>query len=66
MNPQTAFELTDSAGIARFSYTGTNEGQDFVDATLSSLIDTATVTWTAPAGPPMIEIVSPADGSTIP
>jgi RHS repeat-associated protein/uncharacterized repeat protein (TIGR01451 family) len=53
VNPQTGFATTDSNGVAHFSYSGSNDGTDTVQAsatqgsvTVSS--DTATVGWITP------------------
>jgi RHS repeat-associated protein len=64
-NPQTAFAFTDDTGIATLRYVGSVEGLDTIDATVSNLIDTATVTWGAPTSGPSITILTPDPGAEI-
>ncbi|MGZ5445178.1 MAG: Ig-like domain-containing protein [Thermoanaerobaculia bacterium] len=48
-NPTTGSATTDAAGIATFTYTGTNAGTDTVQATSGTAVsNTATVHWIVP------------------
>lgn len=64
-NPQTAFAFTDNNGVATLRYVGTVSGLDTIDAAVSHLTDTATITWGAPVGGPSISILTPEDGTDI-
>jgi hypothetical protein len=46
MNPTTGFAFTETNGASQFCWTGTVTGQDTVKATVGTLSDTATKTWT--------------------
>ncbi len=48
VNPTTGFDNTDAAGQAHFCYTGANAGVDTITASVGTLSDTATKTWTPP------------------
>ncbi len=45
-NQTAGFINTDSAGQAQFCYTGTNAGQDTIDAAVGQISDSAIMTWT--------------------
>ncbi len=64
-NPQTAFAFTDDDGVATLRYVGTVDGLDTIDATVSNLVDTATITWGAAIGGPSISILTPEEGAEI-
>jgi hypothetical protein len=42
----SGFAYTDASGIARFCYTGANEGSDNITASVGTLTDGASFTWT--------------------
>jgi uncharacterized repeat protein (TIGR01451 family) len=44
-NPQTGFAFANASGVAQFCYTGTNEGEDTIEAKSGTKSDTATKTW---------------------
>jgi pyrimidine deaminase RibD-like protein len=46
-NPgSTGFAFTDANGIAKFCYTGTNAGDDLITASVGTITDASTFTWT--------------------
>jgi hypothetical protein len=45
-NTATGFAFTSAAGLADFCYTGANLGNDLITASVGSVTDTATQTWT--------------------
>src|SRR6185312_7061060 len=47
VNPHTTLLTSDATGQASFCYTGTNPGSDLIKATVGSLTDTASFTWTS-------------------
>lgn len=47
VNPHTTLLTSDATGQASFCYTGTNTGSDLIKATVGSLTDTASFTWTS-------------------
>jgi len=60
----SAVVLTDSDGLAVFSYEGVAPGPNRIEATIGSLSEVATATWSA--GAPTIEVLEPVDGSSLP
>jgi hypothetical protein len=44
-NPSTGTGITDTNGVASYTYTGTAGGQDTVEASVGSLADQSIVTW---------------------
>lgn len=48
----SGFGFTNAAGVAEFCYTGTVEGSDVITATVGTLTDTATKTWTSEPSEP--------------
>ena len=47
VNPNSGFANADVAGVAQFCYTGTAAGNDTIVASVGTLSDTASKTWTA-------------------
>ena len=47
VNPTVGFAFTDATGKAAFCYTGANVGGDTITASVGTLSDTASKTWTA-------------------
>jgi RHS repeat-associated protein len=47
VNPQSTFLTTDATGTANFCYAGANAGSDLIKASVGSVFDTASWTWTA-------------------
>lgn len=47
VNPTTGFANADANGVAQFCYTGTAAGNDSIVASVGTLSDTASKTWTA-------------------
>ena len=50
-NSRAGFAVTDSSGTAQFCYSADQPGSDTVTATVGTISDTATRTWTAPPQP---------------
>jgi len=47
VNPgSSGFAFTDANGIAKFCYTGTNAGDDLISASVGTITDASTFTWT--------------------
>ena len=58
VNPTTGFTNTAADGTAQFCYTGTNTGDDTITATVGSVSDTATESWTSvPPSPAHLTLI---------
>jgi RHS repeat-associated protein len=62
-NPTTVDATTDASGVAKFTYTGANEGTDTAQATAADAVvtvrsNTSTVTWVRSLGPQIPPVTS--------
>lgn len=64
VNPTSGFVNSSALGVAEFCFTGTAAGTDTITASVGSIMDTATKTWTSgPNPPPSVDAGAAATGA---